>query len=54
MLQNLEVALSKLQAAEQAVPPSLTFPHKGGGNGESRALDEANTDGASGEAEGGL
>jgi very-short-patch-repair endonuclease len=54
VLQNLEVALSILQAAKQAVPPSLTLPHKGGGNGESRALDEANTHGASGEAEGGL
>jgi very-short-patch-repair endonuclease len=39
---NLEgVALAILQAAEQAVPPSLTLLRKGGGNGESCAVDDA-------------
>jgi very-short-patch-repair endonuclease len=43
---NLEgVALAILLAAEQAVPPSLTLPRKGarkgGGNGESCAVDDA-------------
>jgi hypothetical protein len=46
VLNNLEgVVLTIGQAAEQAVPPSLTLPHKGGGNGES---------GASARPEGGL
>jgi len=41
VFQNLEgVVSSILQAAEQAVPPSLTLPRKGGGNGESGAADE--------------
>ena len=41
VFQNLEgVVSSILQAAEQAVPPSLTLPRKGGGNGESSAADE--------------
>jgi len=41
VLRNLEgVALSILQAAEQAAPPSLTLPRKGGGNAESCALGE--------------
>jgi very-short-patch-repair endonuclease len=36
VLKNLEgVVLSIRQAAEQAAPPSLTLPRKGGGNGES-------------------
>jgi very-short-patch-repair endonuclease len=44
VLRNLEgVVLSILQAAEQAVPPSLTLPRKGGGNGESCAADEVNS-----------
>jgi very-short-patch-repair endonuclease len=44
VMRNLEgVALSILQAAEQAVPPSLTLPRKGGGNGESGALGQADT-----------
>jgi very-short-patch-repair endonuclease len=38
---NLEgVVFTILQAAEQATPPSLTLPRKGGGNGGSRALGE--------------
>jgi very-short-patch-repair endonuclease len=38
---NLEgVALAILQAAEQASPPSLTLPRKGGGNGDGCALGE--------------
>jgi hypothetical protein len=42
-MKNLEgVVLSILQAAEQAVPPSLTLPRKGG-NGESCAVSEVNT-----------
>lgn len=42
VMRNLEgVVLSILQAAEQAVPPSLALPGKGGGNGESCALGEA-------------
>ena len=41
VMRNLEgVVSSILQAAEQAVPPSLTLPRKGGGNGESCALGE--------------
>jgi very-short-patch-repair endonuclease len=33
VMRNLEgVALAILQAAEQAAPPSLTLPRKGGGN----------------------
>jgi very-short-patch-repair endonuclease len=33
VMKNLEgVALAILQAAEQAAPPSLTLPRKGGGN----------------------
>jgi very-short-patch-repair endonuclease len=44
VMRNLEgVVLSILQAAEQAVPPSLTLPRKGGGNGESGALGQADT-----------
>jgi len=43
VMRNLEgVASSILQAAEQAVPPSLTLPRKGGGNGGQCAVDEAN------------
>ena len=43
VMSNLEgVVLSILQAAEQAVPPSLTLPRKGGGNGGQCAVDEAN------------
>ena len=39
VMRNLEgVVLSILQAAEQAAPPSLTLPRKGGGNGESGNL----------------
>jgi very-short-patch-repair endonuclease len=54
VMRNLEgVVLSILQAAEQAVPPSLTLPRRGGGNGESCALDEANTKCAVGEADSG-
>ena len=41
VLKNLEgVVRSILQAAEQAAPPSLTLPRKGGGNGESSLLDK--------------
>ena len=44
VFQNLEgVVSSILQAAEQAVPRSLTLPRKGGGNGGQCAVDEANT-----------
>jgi hypothetical protein len=33
VMKNLEgVVLAILQAAEQAAPPSLTLPRKGGGN----------------------
>jgi very-short-patch-repair endonuclease len=40
VIRNLEgVALSILQAAEQAAPPSLTLPRKGGGNAASDAAD---------------
>jgi very-short-patch-repair endonuclease len=36
VMRNLEgVALAILQAAEQAAPPSLTLPRKGGGNAAS-------------------
>jgi very-short-patch-repair endonuclease len=42
-MRNLEgVALSIPRTAEQAVPPSLTLPRKGGGNGESCAPNEPN------------
>src|SRR5579872_5544587 len=42
VLTNLEgVALAILQAAEQAAPPSLTLPRKGGGNGDSMLWNEA-------------
>ena len=42
VMKKLEgVVLSILQAAEQAAPPSLTLPRKGGGNGESGALGDA-------------
>ena len=54
VMRNLEgVVLSILQAGEQAVPPSLTLPRKGGGDGESGAAnpvsgavaaDDANAD----------
>ncbi len=44
LMRNLEgVVSSILQAAEQAVPPSLTLPRKGGGNGESGAVNETNS-----------
>jgi very-short-patch-repair endonuclease len=44
VMRNLEgVVLSILQAAEQAVPPSLTLPRKGGGDGGGRAVNEANS-----------
>jgi hypothetical protein len=44
VMKNLEgVVISILQAAEQAVPSSLTLPRKGGGNGESCAVGEVNT-----------
>jgi very-short-patch-repair endonuclease len=44
VMRNLEgVALSILQAAEQAAPPSLTLPRKGGGNGETCTVGEVNT-----------
>ena len=47
VMRNLEgVVSSILQAAEQAVPPSLTLPRRGGGNGESGVLGEADTQGA--------
>jgi very-short-patch-repair endonuclease len=55
VMQNLEGVLSSiLQAAEQAAPPSLPLPRKGGGKGESCASGEKNTHRASGEAEGGM
>ncbi len=42
VMRNLEgVALSILQAAEQAAPPSLTLRRKGGGNGGHGALTDA-------------
>jgi very-short-patch-repair endonuclease len=42
VLKNLEgVAQTILLAVEQAAPPSLTLPRKGGGNGESSALGDA-------------
>jgi hypothetical protein len=51
VMRNLEgVVSSILQAAEQAVPPSLTLPRKGGGNGESCTLDDVKTLGAVDEA----
>ncbi len=44
VMRNLEgVVSSILQAAEHAVPPSLTLPRKGGGNGESGAVNETNS-----------
>jgi very-short-patch-repair endonuclease len=40
VMKNLEgVALAILQAVEPGVPPSLTLPRKGGGNGESGVSD---------------
>jgi very-short-patch-repair endonuclease len=42
VLKNLDgVARTILLTVEQAVPPSLTLPRKGGGNGESRSVGEA-------------
>ena len=53
VMRNLEgVALTILQAAEQAVPPSLTLPRKGGGNGESGAVNETNSQCANNEGGG--
>jgi very-short-patch-repair endonuclease len=41
VMRNLEgVALAILQAAEQAAPPSLTLPRKGGGNAADGAAGE--------------
>ena len=41
VMRNLEgVVSSILLAAEQAVPPSLTLPRQGGGNGEGCAIGE--------------
>jgi very-short-patch-repair endonuclease len=42
VMRNLEgVVFSINQAAEQAAPPTLTLPRKGGGNGDGRSLDKA-------------
>ncbi|VIO67616.1 endonuclease domain-containing protein [Bradyrhizobium ivorense] len=47
VMKNLEgVALAILQAAEQAVPLSLTLPRKGGGNPSAGASLTSDTDGA--------
>ena len=42
VMKNLEgVVLTIAEVAEQAAPPSLTLPRQGGGNGESRTVDQA-------------
>jgi very-short-patch-repair endonuclease len=44
VMRNLEgVVVSILHAAEQAAPPSLALPRKGGGDGQSRATNETNS-----------
>jgi hypothetical protein len=45
VMKNLEgVVLAISQAAEQAAPPSLTLPRKGGGNRVRRAASDAKGD----------
>ena len=37
MCDSRSIVVSILEAAEQGVPPSLTLPHKGGGNRDADA-----------------